>query len=202
MPGPSWCTKVWGLPSLTHHPETFWRHRLCSPLPSLHSQSLSIYKQGLLDCRRQMLPRASIGSHTSVIAHPPSHPSSSPSFYPPSLPSFLLVVSLSWVYIPSSLLIATHSPPTHSPPTHSRPTHSPPTPHSPQLFDLTTFSAAGIHWLPSSRMNSAVHPQGENGYFKAYLASALMSKKSHAVLLMAIVWLQPPRLLGVCLYIA
>lgn len=192
MPGPSWCTKVWGLPCLTHHPKTLWKHRLCSSLPSLHSQSLSIYKQGLLGCRRQMLPRASIGSHTSIIAHPSSHPSSSPSFYPPSLPFFLLIISFSWVYSSSSLLIPTHSPPTHSPPV----------PRSPQLSDLTTCSAAGVHGLPSSGMNSAVRPQDENGYFKAYLARALMSKKSRAVLLMAVVWLQPPRLLGVCLYIA
>lgn len=144
-------------------------------------------KQGLLGCRRQMLPSASIGSHIPVIEHPPSHPSSSPSFYPPSLLSFLLMVSLSWVHNPFTLLI---------------PTHSPPMPCSPQPSDLTIFSAAGIHWLPSSGMNSAVHPQGENGYFKAYLASTLMSKKSHAALLMAVIWLQPPRLLGVCLYIA
>lgn len=70
------------------------------------------------------------------------------------------------------------------------------------MSDLTILSAVDVNWLLSSGMSSTVRAQREVGCFKAYLTSVLMSKKSHAVLLMAVIWLQPLRLLSVCLYIA
>lgn len=135
-----------------------------------------------------MLPNAKTGSHISVITYPSSHPSCFP-FLPSTLPSILPSCHFSFLsgctVLPPFLLSPTAHPP-----------HV-----SSQLSDLSILSAAGDHWLPSSWNSSDVHPQCEVGYFKAYLASALMSKESHAVLLMAVIWLQLPRLLGVCLYI-
>lgn len=187
MPGFSLCTKVQRPALITHHPETLPKHRLCSLLSSFRSQGLSISKQGLPCHSRQMLPTANIGSHTPLIIYPPSHPPCSPSFWAPSHQSLLLVFSLFQVYNPSSFLLPFTAHPYHAPP---------------QMSDLTILLSTGVCWLPSSGMSSADHPQHEVGYFKAYLPSVLMSKKSHAVLLIAVIWLQPPRLLGVCLYIA
>lgn len=134
---------------------------------------------------RQMLPNANTGSHICLINYPPSHPSCFP-FLPSTFPSNL--PSCHFCSFPGILsFLSSHCPP--------QPTH-PNVP--PQLSDLT----AADRWLPSSGMSSTVHPQCEVGYFKSYPASALMSKKSHPVLLMAVIWLQPTRLLGVCLYIA
>lgn len=187
MPGFSLYTKVQRPPHITHYPETFPKHILYSHFSPFCSQSLSIFKQGQLSHSRQMLPTANIGSHTSLITYPPSHPPCFPSVFLPIHPSFLTCLHFSGYKIlcPYTLPFTAH------------PYHAPT-----QMSDLTILSAVEVHWLPSSGMSSTVHPQHEVGYFKAYLSSVLMSKKSHAVLLRAVIWLQPPRLLGVCLYIA
>lgn len=154
-------------------------------LSSFHSQGLSISKQGLLSHGQQMLPTANIGSHI-FFNNLPS---------PPSILVLFLLCSLLPVMSHFSRCTILLQP--FSLPFTVHPYHAPP-----QMSDLASLSAAGVHWLPSSGMSSTVHHQHEVGYFKAYLPSVLMSKKSRAVLLMAFIWLQPPRLLGVCLYIA
>lgn len=188
MPGFSLCTKARRPACITHHPQTLPKHIRCSFHPCAHRASPFLSK-----ICSAMVSTANTGSHIFLIIFPPSRPSWSPSFCAPSrLSPPSCRVSLLQVYKPSSSLFTAI-------PSSPRPCPAPP---PPPMSDLASLSAAGVRWLPSPGMSSTVHRQHEVGYFKAYLPRVLMSEKSRAVLLMALIWLQPPRLLGVCLCIA